>query len=118
LKHPEWAEEMLKSIPRIFRSEFFVFDTTGPGLVSRTLAEYPHDRDPVKVLFPEDVCDPNSWHCFGAYGIHLQGGTWRKRKGFVRSRLNRLWETTTRRARIKESLKRGGKRSLEFKRSP
>jgi inositol phosphorylceramide mannosyltransferase catalytic subunit len=117
-KHPEWAEEMLKSIPRIFRSEFFVFDMTGPGLVSRTLAEYPHDRDPVKVLFPEDVCDPNSWHCFGAYGIHLQGGTWRKRKGFVRSRLNRLWETTTRRARIKESLKRGGKRSLEFKRSP
>jgi hypothetical protein len=115
-QHPESAEAMLKSIPRIFRSEFFVFDTTGPGLVSRTLAEYPGACDRVKVLFPEDVCDPNTWHCFGAYGVHLQGGTWREPKGFVRRRLNRLWESATRKALMKESLKRGGKRSLEFKR--
>lgn len=116
-RHPEWAEAMMKSIPRMFRGESFVFNTTGPGLVSRTLAEYPGASDQVKVLFPEDVCDPNSWHCFGAYGVHLQGGTWRKRKGFVRGRLKRLWETTTRKALLKESLKRGGKRSLEFKSS-
>ena len=116
-QHPEWAEEMMKSIPRMFRGEFFVFDTTGPGLVSRTLAEYPEARAQVKVLFPEDVCDPSSWHCFGAYGVHLQGGTWRKRKGFVRGRLKRLWESTTRKALLRKSLKRGGKRSLEFKSS-
>jgi hypothetical protein len=116
-QHPEWAEAMTKPIPRMFRGEFFVFDTTGPGLVSRTLAEYPGACDRVKVLFPEDVCDPNSWHCFGAYGVHLQGGAWREPKGFVRRCLNRLWESATRKALLKESLKRGGKRSLEFKRS-
>ncbi len=113
-QHPEWAEAMMKSIPRMFRDESFVFNTTGPGLVSRTLAEYPGACDQVKVLFPENVCDPNSWHCFGAYGVHLHGGGWHKRKGFVRGRLERLWDTTTRKARLKESLKRGGKRSLEF----
>ncbi len=116
-QRPEWAEEMMKSIPRMFRGEFFVIDTTGPGLVSRTLAEYPGACDQVKVLFPEDVCDPNTWHRFGAYGVHLQGGTWRKRKGFVRGRLMRLWETTTIKALLKKSLKCGGKRSLEFKSS-
>ena len=114
-QHPEWAEAMMKSIPRMFRREFFVFDTTGPGLVSRTLAEYPGACHQVKVLFPEDVCEPNSWHRFGSYGVHLQGGTWRKPKGLVRRRLNRLWEATTRKALLKESLKRGGKRSLEFR---
>ena len=43
--------------------------TTGPGLVSRTLAEYPAAGEQVKVLFPEDIFDRNSWHCFGAYGV-------------------------------------------------
>ena len=99
----------------MFRGESFVLSTTGPGLVSRTLAEYPDARDQVKVLFPEDVCDPNSWHCFGTYGVHLHGGRWHKPKGFVRGRLKRLWETTTRKALLKESLKRGRKRSLEFR---
>jgi mannosyltransferase OCH1-like enzyme len=116
-QHPEWAESMMKSVPRMFRDAFIVYDTTGPGLVSRTLAEYPGACNQVKVLFPEDVCDPNSWHCFGSYGVHLQAGTWRKRKGFVRRQLNRLWESTTRRGLLKESLKRGGKRSLQFKSS-
>jgi hypothetical protein len=111
---PEWAEPMMKSIPRIFRGDFLVYDTTGPGLVSRTLAEYPGARDQVKVLFPEDVCDPDGWHRFGAHGVHLQMGSWRKRKGFMHGRLNRLWLAATRRAMLKESLKRGGKRSLEF----
>jgi hypothetical protein len=114
-QHPEWAEVMMKPIPRMFRSEYFVLDTTGPGLVSRTLAEYPDACDQVKVLFPENVCDPNSWYRFGSYGVHLQVGTWRKRKGLVRRVLCRHWESTTRKALLKESLKRGGRRSLEFK---
>ncbi len=116
-RHPEWAEAMLKSIPRMFRSDFFVLATTGPGLVSRTLAEYPNASDQVKVLFPEDVCDRNSWHCFGTYGVHLQVGRWRERKGFVQRVLQRYWELMRRRALLKESLRRGGKRSLEFKSS-
>jgi inositol phosphorylceramide mannosyltransferase catalytic subunit len=113
-QHPEWADTMLKSIPRIFRSENFVLVTTGPGLVSRTLAEYPGASEQVKVLFPEDVCDRNSWHCFGAYGVHLKAGTWRRHEGLVRRVLHREWEAWTRKALQKESLKRGGKRALEF----
>jgi mannosyltransferase OCH1-like enzyme len=113
-RDPEWAEAMTKSIPRMFRRESFVLATTGPGLVSRTLAEYPAVCSQVKVLFPEDVCNPDSWHCFGAYGIHIQVGTWRKREGFVHRVLHRLWESTTRRALLKDSLKRGGERSLDF----
>jgi hypothetical protein len=116
-QHPEWADTMLKSIPRMFRSEDFVLATTGPGLVSRTLAEYPDASEQVKVLFPEDVCDRNSWHCFGAYGVHLKVGTWRRREGLVRRVLHRNWESRTRKALLKESLKRGGKRALEFKSS-
>jgi hypothetical protein len=116
-QHPEWAKAMTKSIPRMFRRESLVLATTGPGLVSRTLAEYPGACNHVKVLFPEDVCDQNSWHCFGVYGVHLQVGTWRKRHHLVRRVLHRLWESMTRRALLKESLKRGGRRSLEFKTS-
>lgn len=115
--HPEWGESMMKSIPRMFRDEYFVLATTGPGLVSRTLAEYPGACDEVKVLFPEDVCDRNSWARFGAYGVHLQVGTWRKREGLVRRVLHRRWQSTRQETLLKESLKRGGKRSLEFKRS-
>ena len=114
---PKWVESMMKSIPRMFRDEHYVLATTGPGLVSRTLAEYPGAFDQVKVLFPEDVCDRNSWYRFGAYGVHLQVGTWRKREGLVRRVLHRGWQSTRREILLKESLKRGGKRSLEFKRS-
>jgi hypothetical protein len=116
-QHPEWVEAMMKSIPRMFHDESVVLATTGPGLVSRTLAEHPGACCQVKVLFPKNVCDPNSWYCFGAYGVHLQTGTWRKRKGVVHRVLHRLWESKTQKALLKESLKRGGKRSLEFKSS-
>jgi len=112
-QHPDWAATMLKSIPRMFRSENFVLVTTGPGLVSRTLAEYSGASDQVTVLFPEDVCDRNNWYCFGAYGVHLQGGTWRRREGLVRRVLHREWEAWTRKRLLKESLKRGKKRTLE-----
>ena len=116
-QHPEWAAIMLKSIPRMFRKENFVLVTTGPGLVSRTLAEYPGVSEPVKVLFPEDIFDRNSWHCFGAYGVHLKAGTWRKREGLVRRVLHREWDAWRRKALLKESVKRGRKTALEFKSS-
>ena len=38
---PDWVKPMMQHIPRFFRSEFHVLNTTGPGLVSRTLAENP-----------------------------------------------------------------------------
>ena len=112
---PQWADTMLESIPRMFRSEEFVTATTGPGLVSRTLAEYPGASEQVKVLFPEDIFDRGSWDCFGIYGIHLKVGSWRKRERLVRRVLHREWELRTRKSLLKESSKRGGKRALEFK---
>jgi mannosyltransferase OCH1-like enzyme len=113
-RSPEWAEGMMKSIPRIFRDEYFVQNTTGPTLVSRTLAEYPGARDQVTVLFPNDVRDPNSWFRFGNYGVHLQAGSWRKPEGLLRRVLHRRWQAKTRKALLKESVKLGGKRSLGF----
>jgi hypothetical protein len=113
-QHPEWVEPVMKPIPRMFHREYFVLATTGPGLVSRTLAEYQGACDQVKVLFPEDVCDPTNWFCFGAYGVHLQVGRWRERMGLVHRLLHRIWEPRTRKALLKESRKRGGKRSLQF----
>jgi hypothetical protein len=113
-QQPEWPDEMLRSIPRMFRSDYVVLDTTGPGLVSRTLAEYPGAREQVKVLFPEDVCDQKSWFCFGDYGVHLQVSSWRKREPLLRRVLHRHWMSATRKALLKKSLKRGGKRSLDF----
>jgi inositol phosphorylceramide mannosyltransferase catalytic subunit len=114
---PEWPEAMLKPIPRMFRSKYFVLDTTGPGLVSRTLAEYSGARDQVKVLFPEDVRDPNAWYRFGNYGVHLQFGAWRKPEPLLYRVTHRYWETMTRKALFRESAKRGAKRSLEFRSS-
>ncbi len=73
-------DAMMRSIPRMFREDYYVPNTTGPGLVSRTLAEYPDAAKQVKVLFPENVCDSTNWHRFGAFGVHLMGGTWRKGK--------------------------------------
>lgn len=112
---PEWVAPMLRTIPRMFRQESFVLATTGPGLISRTLAEYPGARDQVKVLFPDDVCDRDSWFSIPNYGVHLQIGTWRNRKGWLYRFTRNQWEAMTRKALLSQSLKRGRKRSLEFK---
>ncbi|MGO9687857.1 MAG: glycosyltransferase family 32 protein [Syntrophobacteraceae bacterium] len=111
-KDPEWVELVMRSIPRIFRDEYYVLYTTGPGLVSRTLAEFPDAASQVKVLFPEDVCDSTYWHRFGEFGVHFQDGSWRSRKGFVLRRLHLLWEIWTRKKLFQESLGRGKSRSL------
>lgn len=109
---PDWAHAIIKSIPRMFRDDYYPLSTTGPSLVSRTLAEYPGASDEVKVLFPADVCDSAGWYCFGTYGVHLQHGTWRKRKGLVRRVVQHRWEDMVSAALLKQSLKDGPKRSL------
>jgi inositol phosphorylceramide mannosyltransferase catalytic subunit len=113
---PEWVHKMMKPIPRMCRDDFYVFNTTGPGLVSRTLAEYPEASKQVKVLFPENVCDSTSWHCFGTFGVHLMAGTWLNRKGILRRIVTRKWMAWTRRRFLKESLILGKSRSIELKR--
>jgi inositol phosphorylceramide mannosyltransferase catalytic subunit len=115
-KDPRWGQDMIQSIPRMFRDDFYVFSTTGPQLVSRTLAEYPGAAEEIKVLFPENVCDSTKRHHFGEFGVHLMEGTWLECKSFLRRRLFALWITWTNKMLLKESLSFGKRRSLEFKR--
>jgi hypothetical protein len=110
----EWQKNMGRSIPRIFREEYYALYTTGPLLVSRTLAEFPDAEKWVKVLFPEDVCDMTYWNRFGKFGVHLMGGSWRKRKGILRRRLQGYWELFMLNKMAKESRKMGKSRSLKF----
>jgi inositol phosphorylceramide mannosyltransferase catalytic subunit len=109
-----WPAAMWRSIPSFLRSEFYVLDTTGPGLVSRTLAEFAGAAERVKVLFPPDVCDDSHWHQFGDYGVHLQEGGWRSRKSLWRRKLGSLWAARLREAHLPESRRRGPKRTLVF----
>ena len=114
-KDRDWVDSMGRSIPGIFREEYYVLYTTGPLLVSRTLAEFPDATKQVKVLFPEDVCDSTYWNRFGHFGVHLRGGTWRKRKGILRRRLQIYWELLILKRMMRESRRIGKKRSLQFK---
>jgi hypothetical protein len=79
----KWREQALKSLPRALRSDLYVIYTTGPGLVSRTLAEYDNAAHPIKVLFPLDICDKEQWNRFGDHGVHLMKSSWRTKKGFL-----------------------------------
>jgi len=115
-ENPKWPEQMMTSIPRLFHRDFYGFYSTGPGLVTRTLAENPDIGEQVKVLFPDNVCDSSNWYRFGGFGVHLMEGTWINNKGTLRRRLGAKWMSWTRKRLLKESLRRGATRSLEFKR--
>ena len=109
---PEWVQPVLRGIPRLFRDDFFVLSTTGPLLLSRTLAENPDLVEDVTVLFPDDVRCPGTWHKFGQVGIHLMEGSWRKTERGGRRRLRRLWEWWMVRKFMKESARLGAVRGL------
>ena len=111
-----WTEAMMRSIPRVFREDFFVLNTTGPGLISRTLAEYQDSATQVKVLFPDDVCNQKYWNLFGKYGVHTLEGSWRDRKRILRRRLIAAWRSWVRKKMFKEARRLGGTRSLKFRR--
>jgi hypothetical protein len=110
LRDPRWIEPMMQGLPRLFRSEFYVLNTSGPGLLSRTYAENPQLAKDVTVLFPPDVCDPRSWHQFGDFGVHLMNGSWRIRGSYLRRRLGHLWEAWALRRALKESRLEGPNR--------
>ena len=112
LSEPSWAYKMTEGVPEAIRELFVVPFTTGPGMVSRTLAENPELAEDVTVLFPDDVCNERAWHQFGDFGIHLQQGAWRSTHGYVRRRLANLWESWMRRRLHRESRARGKSRSL------
>ena len=102
-ENPSWGVQMLEGIPTPFRAQYFAPNTTGPGLVSRTLAERRELRGTVTVLFPDDVCDERTWHRFGDFGVHLMSASWRKRESFIRARLARYWETRRRKRLLRKA---------------
>lgn len=110
-----WRDSMTRSLPRPLREDLFVIYSTGPGLVSRTLAEYRDTENPVEVLFPENVCDKkNCWNLFGKYGIHLGGGSWRTQHGNVRRRLISFFGRRNEARAIKLAQKIGKTRSVDL----
>jgi Mannosyltransferase OCH1 and related enzymes len=109
---PRWVKPMMQGIPRLFRAEFHVLNTTGPGLVSRTIAENPDLTKDMTILFPDDVRDERTWHQFGNFGVHAQEGSWRSGGSYLRRRLANLWEVWARRRLLHESLALGRSRSL------
>jgi len=106
-ENPEWVRPMLRGFPPMFREEFVVLNSTGPGLISRTFAENPELAAGVTVLFPDDVCDVNQWNLFGSLGVHLMDGSWRTPSSFLRRKVAQYWELWNLRGVLKESRKLG-----------
>jgi len=102
-----WVRPMMKWTPRPFYDEAYILNTTGPGLVSRTLAESQTLADRVNILFPDDVRDPRNWHHFGEFGVHEMVGSWRQRDSVLSLRLRRLWEGWRYRRTLANSRSRG-----------
>ena len=111
-RDPSWVRRMMRGVPPLSREEHHVLYTTGPGLLSRTLAENPALASQVTVLFPEDVCDPRSWNQFGTLGVHIMEGTWRRRTSVVRRRLAQRWEARTMQSLLRESRRIGATRRV------
>jgi inositol phosphorylceramide mannosyltransferase catalytic subunit len=109
-KDPSWAKPMMRGMPFLPKAECIVLNTTGPGLISRTLAENPDLAKMVRVLFPEDVCDVRTWNRFGDVGIHFMEGSWRGSRSFLRRKLAQYWEKWELHRVLKRSLKLGGTR--------
>ena len=110
----KWVEPMMRGCPPLLDEEFFVINSTGPGLVSRTFAENRELAKTVAVLFPDDVCDIRNWNRFGELGIHLMEGSWRLKRNFVHRQLaGRCWNWIQHR-RIEQSRERGKSRCLPF----
>jgi hypothetical protein len=91
-KDPDWIKPMMAGFPPFLRSEYLVLNTTGPGLITRTLAENTELAKEVQVLFPKDLSDMSTWNRFGDLGIHMMEGSWRTRGAFLRRRMANYWE--------------------------
>ena len=109
---PAWVKPMMVGVPPLSRAEHFVLYTTGPGLLSRTLAENPAVAKTVTVLFPDDVCDVRTWNHFGDFGVHLMEGSWRFPTNYLQRRLAQTWETMAIRRSIRQSRLLGKRRDL------
>ena len=116
-RDPGWVRPMMRHTTPLLQQDYWVLNTTGPGLISRTLAENPRLAETVMVLFPEDVCDRRTWHHFGRFGVHLMDGTWRKPRGFLLNRLLLFLEDRKMKSFTRESVQRGKSRQFRDQRT-
>jgi inositol phosphorylceramide mannosyltransferase catalytic subunit len=87
---PTWVAPMMAGIPKIFRRDYYILNSTGPGLVSRMLGENPSRAD-VTILIPKDIGDVRNWYRFGDLGVHNMMGSWRTGENHFLRKLTRLW---------------------------
>jgi len=111
-REPAWVEPMMRGVPPLSDAEYYVLYSTGPGLVSRTLAENLALAKTVTVLFPDDVCDVEFWNRFGNFGVHLMEGTWRPSSSYLRRRIAQTIESWAMERRIREGRRRGATRCV------
>jgi hypothetical protein len=116
-RDPGWVKPLMPGSPPLIRDEYFILNSTGPGMVTRTFAESPELAKTVRVLFPEDVCDIRNWNRFGDYGVHLAESSWRPRRSFVRSRISGYCWRWIQHRRVKESLRLGKSRCQPYQAS-
>jgi hypothetical protein len=109
---PSWVRPMMEGVPRILRDDAYVLNTTGPGMLSRTLAENPQFGNSMSILFPLDVCNRDSWYHFGEYGVHNMTGGWRSSSTVFGRLLVRLWRNWNLRRMLAEGRVRGKTRSI------
>lgn len=113
-RDPGWVKPMMKGIPSPLADDFYVLNTTGPGVVSRTFAENPALAARMHVLFPEDVCDRRHWHHFGRFGVHHMAGSWRRPAGIVGRLRTRFWGERNLRRILTAARSRGRTRSAQM----
>jgi len=111
-RDPAWVRPMMRGVPPLSGAEYWVLYSTGPGLVSRTLAEDASLAKTVTVLFPDDVCDVESWNRFGNFGVHLMEGTWRPSSNYLRRRIGQTIEFWAIQRCIREGRRRGATRGV------
>lgn len=111
-RQPEWVKPMMKGIPRSVWNDFYILNTTGPGMVSRTYAENPQLNESISILFPDDVCSCENWHKFGAYGVHHMAGSWRKNGSLLSRLATRIWAERNQRRMLAEGRSRGKTRGV------
>jgi hypothetical protein len=104
---PNWVKPMFRGSPPLIKNETFILNSTGPGLISRTLAESGELAESVTVLFPEDVCDVSNWNRFGEYGIHIMDSSWRSNRSFVLRKFSDYCGRWLQYKNIKRSLRLG-----------
>jgi hypothetical protein len=108
---PAWARAMMRGVPALSRPEFRILYTTTQS-PSRTLAENPAFWSTVTILFPEDVCNAETWNRFGDHGVHLMEGSWRFGMRRWRRRIAQRYEAWVLARRLKDARNKGKTRHV------